>query len=257
MDALFTPDGDFWRPTPLARGPWDPRALHGGPAAALVARELERLPAPGPMLCARLTLELLRPVPFAPLRVSAELARPGRRVQLLTATLEAEGEAVARAVALRVRREAVAVAELPPPEPPPGEPGAGRDEKLAHTLPESFGGRAVEHRWARGGWGVGPATVWMRLAVGVVPGEEPTGFQRAVALADFGNGVSAVVPWDTHTFVNPDLTVYLEREPEGEWIALESVTRADAGGTGVAESVLFDARGRFGRGVQALYVARR
>lgn len=257
MPSLFEPEGDAWSPTPLARGPWDPGALHGGPAAALVARELESIPPPGPMLTARLTLELLRPVPFAPLTVRAETVRPGRRVQLLAATLEAGGQLVCRALALRIRREPEPVAELPAPDLPPGAPGEGRDESLVGGLEDSFGGTAVEHRWVSGGWGVGPGTLWMRLKADIIPDEEPSGLQRAAALADFGNGVAAAVPWETHQFINPDLTVYLEREPAGEWLALDAVTRADPAGTGVAESVLSDTRGRVGRGLQALYIARR
>ena len=51
--------------------------------------------------------------------------------------------------------------------------------------------------------------------------------------------------------------MYVEREPVGEWICLESQTRIAAGGIGVTESVLYDERGRVGRATQALFVARR
>ena len=41
-DALFTVlDDGRVQATELARGPWDPDALHGGPVAALAARALE------------------------------------------------------------------------------------------------------------------------------------------------------------------------------------------------------------------------
>ena len=47
VSALFVADGpDTWLPTDLARGPWDPNALHGGPSAALLARAVEPLLAP-------------------------------------------------------------------------------------------------------------------------------------------------------------------------------------------------------------------
>jgi hypothetical protein len=35
--ALFERDCERFVPTPLARGPWDPRALHGGAPSALLA----------------------------------------------------------------------------------------------------------------------------------------------------------------------------------------------------------------------------
>ena len=50
-DALFVADHDRFVPTELARGPWDPNALHGGPVAALVAGGWllsGRLPVAGP-----------------------------------------------------------------------------------------------------------------------------------------------------------------------------------------------------------------
>ena len=46
--------------------------------------------------------------------------------------------------------------------------------------------------------------------------------QRTVAAADFGNGISRIVDFDTHMFINPDLTVSLSRVPVGDWIGLES-----------------------------------
>jgi hypothetical protein len=65
-DALFTVHHERVTPTELARGPWDPRALHGGPVAALLARAVERADDAGtPFHVARLTVELLRPVPKA------------------------------------------------------------------------------------------------------------------------------------------------------------------------------------------------
>ncbi len=58
-------------------------------------------------------------------------------------------------------------------------------------------------------------------------------------------------------FINPDLTLYIDRPPEGEWICLQARTMIPAGGVGIAESVVYDRRGRVGRAIQALLVARR
>jgi hypothetical protein len=58
-------------------------------------------------------------------------------------------------------------------------------------------------------------------------------------------------------FINPDLTVYLEREPEGEWVALQSETRVLSGSVSVAQSVLWDQQGRIGHATQALLVGPR
>ena len=49
----------------------------------------------------------------------------------------------------------------------------------------------------------------------------------------------------------PDLTVYLERPPVGQWICLQAETRIAADGVGIAESQLFDKQGHVGRATQA------
>jgi hypothetical protein len=91
----------------------------------------------------------------------------------------------------------------------------------------------------------------------VVAGETPSPLQRLAAAGDFGNGISAMLSWNEYVFINPDLTLYIEREPVGEWICLQAQTILAAEGIGTAESVLFDRRGRVGRATQALLVAPR
>jgi hypothetical protein len=58
-------------------------------------------------------------------------------------------------------------------------------------------------------------------------------------------------------FINPDLTLYIDRVPVGAWICLEARTIISAEGVGIAESIIYDARGRVGRAVQALLVGPR
>jgi hypothetical protein len=58
-------------------------------------------------------------------------------------------------------------------------------------------------------------------------------------------------------FINPDLTLYIEREPIGEWVALQSEMRVTSGSVAMAESVLWDEHGRIGRAIQSLLVGRR
>lgn len=262
-DALFLPDGERFVPTELCRGPWSPDAQHGGPPAALLARSVERFAAEeAEMHVARLTVELLRPVPLVPLTVSARWARPGRRVQLVEASLHAGDAEVARALGLRLRRAELV---LPPevargPAPPPG-PGSGAASKPpwgeGPTLP-AFHSHGVEHRFVAGGFDrPGPATDWVRLRVPLVAGEATSPLARVAAAADFGNGVSWVLsPLDGYSFINPDLTVYLERMPEGEWVCLEAETRVEPHGVGLAECRLWDERGVIGRSLQSLLLAR-
>ena len=243
--------GGRFRSTPHTRGPWDPAFQHAGPPAALLGRALERCDARRGMVLARLTYEILRPVPVAELEVTAGVVRPGRSVELLEGELHAHGQPVMTVRAWRVLAASAptAAADVPPP-PRPAEatppPGAL----------EGFGyGHAVELRFAAGGWGEpGPATVWTRLRVPVVAGEEPTGLQRVLAVADSGNGVSAVLPLTEWLFINPELTVHVRRQPRGEWICLDAETTIAEGGTGLARSVLSDEDGPVAHGAQSLLV---
>ena len=240
--------------TPHTRGPWDPAFQHAGPPAALLGREIERCQPRDGFVLARATFEILRAVPVAEVHVSARVARPGRSVELLEGELSVEGEPVMTVRAWRVKAStAPDVHRDGPPPPRPDEP----------TPPppglDGFGyGRAVELRFAAGGWGQRrPATVWTRLLQPIVPDEEPTGVQRVLAVADSGNGVSAVLSWDEWLFINTELTVHFRRPPRGEWICLDAETSIAAGGAGLARSVLSDDDGVVAQGAQALFVSER
>jgi acyl-coenzyme A thioesterase PaaI-like protein len=267
-------------PTEHARGPWDPRALHGGAPAALIAAELERLQPGAELPFARLHFEFLRPVPLAPLELHTRITRPGRRVQALEGELRAGEELVCRARALRIQP---APDELPAragelvreyEDAPLPAPVEGHEVRFAldDTDLKSFAATAMEMRFLvgrplKGGLPevgissahapVGAATVWMRLRYPLLPGEPLTPLARVPAAADFGNGVAAVLPFDEYLFINADLSIELDRRPAGEWTALRARTLLHPGGIGWAESVLHDARGPLGVARQSLVVQRR
>lgn len=253
--SLFVPArGDRWLPTDHARGPWHVDALHGGPTAALLAGAAEAL-VPG-MHPARMTVELLRPVPVAPLRLEAKVVRPGRKVTLVEATVSTDAGPVARATLLAIRRAAVPTPPAPTREPPPlPDRESEQPPGFMNALSPAFHNAGVEHRFAVGRFDrPGPAVDWIRLRVPVVPGREPTPLQRVVAAADFGNGIASATDWTTHTFINPDLTVHLVRVPVGEWVCLDASTQVSDEGIGLAQSELWDEKGPIGRSLQSLVV---
>ncbi len=253
-DAIFHRDGEAFVPSVHARGPWDPDAMHGGAPTALLARAVQRLETPVPMRCVRLAVEFARAVPMAPVTAEATIVRGGRRLALAEAVLRADGADVLRARATLLRIGEVDV-PAPAPEPPLPGPEAGR---TAHWTgggeTAGFHLTAIDLRFARGDWGHGPALGWFRLRMPIVAGEATTPLQRAVAFADFGNGLSRILDFSTHLFVNTDLTVHLHREPVGEWVALDARTDLDPTGAGQAMSVLRDERGRIGVAAQSLFV---
>ncbi|HEX3650861.1 MAG TPA: acyl-CoA thioesterase domain-containing protein, partial [Pseudonocardiaceae bacterium] len=97
-DAFYLPLGnDVYRATEHTVGPWSPDSQHMGPPSALLARQLERMvPEPDSVL-ARMTVEILGPVPVTDLAVRSWVERPGRSVRLMAAELSAGGRAVVRA----------------------------------------------------------------------------------------------------------------------------------------------------------------
>lgn len=256
-DALFVPDGSGYVPTELARGPWAPDALHGGPVAALVVHAIEEMAPTGPdMALVRLTLELLRPVPVAHLAVSTLLVRPGRRVRLVEAVVESGGLEVAWGRALCIRRMPdLEVTTTVSDDEPPILPESGEATSSLDRGYRAFHNAGVEIRFVSGRFdGLGPATAWFRLRSPVVAGSPVTPWQRAAAVADFGNGISAELEFGAHLYINPDLTVALHRPPAGEWVCLDARTRFGTPGIGMAESALWDLDGRIGRAVQNLLV---
>jgi hypothetical protein len=252
-------DGRFVA-TALASGPWDPNAQIGGAPAGLLARAFELVPAADGLMLARLTYDFIRPAPVGPVSVRAEVVRSGKRVQLLDGAMLADGVEVVRARALRVHRAsadgAASPADAVAPPSPPG-PDAGRTGELPGLHRPRFATDANEVRFVAGGFGGGPGTAWFRLTRPLVAGEQATPLQRLAAAADFGAGLSSALPRERYVFMNVDMTIYVEREPVGEWFCLSSQTRISANGIGLTDSVLFDERGRVGRANQALLIAPR
>jgi hypothetical protein len=259
VTAFYTPtdDPEVFESTALTVGPWSPDAQHAGPPAALLVRTLERL-APttaGPAVLVRVGFDILGPVPVAPLRVRARTLRPGRAVEQVEATLLAGERPVVRATGWRIRTVSPGLA-IPTPDDIPaiGPQDAGAGELFSREGYLSV----VEWRFVEGGFRKpGPASVWSRLLVPVVAGEEPSGWQRTVAIADSGNGLSSLVDPADWLFINTELTVHAFREPVGDWILMQARSSLDPAGIGLADTELSDTSGRFGRGAQALLIGSR
>lgn len=260
--AIFTAGDGAFTPTPHAVGPWDPGQLHGGAPAALVARALQAL-APELQL-ARCSFDFLAPVPLAPIAIEARVRKPGKRFLMAEAELTAGGRPLLLARAVLLRRGA----PMALPEGaawPDGLPCEGPEESAAlpsvgRSAPDDQGFHltGMEIRYGGGTrFGGGRSLGWFRLAGPLVAGEPTGAAERAIAAADFGNGISHVLDFRTHLFVNTDLTVTLLREPVGAWVLLDARTRIVPEGIGWASSVLHDERGPIGFAQQTLFVAER
>ena len=246
--------------TELTRGPWDIGSQHGGPPAALLGHEIEvRNGARTDMRVARITVDILRPVPIGIVAISTRTVHASRSIDIVDATLsDDDGRMLARASAVRIRVSADPMPERRPPGPPPPTDPADVPDTLTDFHFDVGYHTAMETRYAVGSFDAqGPATVWFRMRHPLVAGEPIQPLSRVLIAADSGNGVSHAIDFRTHVFVNPELTVHLHRYPDGEFVCLDAATTTDADGIGLADTLLSDELGPIGRGTQALFIGPR
>jgi len=248
-----------------ARGPWDPGSCHAGPPTALLARACEQAVARADAersraghssrrLLVRLTVDLARPIPIDGFTITTTVDRAGRTTAATSAVLlDADGEVRVRAFGLHLRPSddhPFPSADLTTPDFAESQPGGFPIQRTGHGLQGFSSG--VEMRYPPGHDRTpGPTSAWMR-AIPVLSDEEPSGFQRICALADSGNAIGRNAEPDEVAFVNPDLTVTLHREPDGEWFGTDVISHWQPNGIGLADALLFDHLGPVGRAVQTI-----
>jgi hypothetical protein len=256
MNAVFHIEGQRIVTGPDAAGPWDPSMQHGSAPSALVTFIAEAVPSAAPMQVVRVGVDLMRPVPVAPLTFETQVIREGRKIQLVGVTLLAGGKPVVEG---RVLRIVVSTPDLPegvegPPQPwraiedSPVVPHRGRNPFLSCLdMKSGYGDFATP----------GPGAIWFRVNREIVAGAPVSQAMRAVIASDLSNGVSSPLDFRKYTFLNADLTVSFSRLPEGEWILVDSESWLGHDGAGLAAAKLADRRGYFGRSVQSLVVEKR
>lgn len=256
---------NVYRSTPLANAGWYEEGQHGGPFASLVVGHVEStVPTLTEMQVSRVTVEIFRVIPLVELRIETDVIREGKRIQLVQAHIYDPDDVLLSVTTLQRLR----VVDLPMPEsagPPPldlTEPDqvigeVGDAWGVGRTGKTMFHRHAMEVREIYGGFAErGPGAVWMRLTKPIIAGRKTTPLQRAVATADFCNGISRNLEYNDWVFMNPDLTVHLTRYPDGEWVGLAAESTYGHLGRGVASGTLWDTSGWLGRSTQSLYLDR-
>ena len=256
--AFYSSDGESYAPSGLTRGPWDPDSQHAGPPCALLGGEMDRAGGIAGARVVRITFEILRPVPIAPLSVSAQVVRAGRSVELVEGVLSRGDTEILRARAWRIRTEAVDLDGAGPAEQAMPGPDTAEPRDFFPTGQETGYHTAMEVRFLDGAYiEPGPARAWMRQRVPLVEGRDASPLERLLVAADSGNGVSAPLDYRRFLFINTDLSVALRRLPVGEWIGLDAVSHAEPDGVGLTDTTVHDERGPLGRATQSLLVAAR
>lgn len=262
-DFLYERDGSIYAPTEWAGSPWSRSSQHGGPVNALFMHAALGAAGETGLRVARLTVDLLKPVPLIPLLLQSRFLRRGRRLAVFEADLvrPADGDvaASARAVLLLARDELGSTWD-PPHAPPEGPEGCEPLDFLpadwrAHAPPGFHW--SVQLRRAK--TAAGPA-VWASTPLELTPGEPLAPLERLAALCDTTFGASAHLLQSPDAvrriprgrLINTDTNLHLERAPGGEWFALADSFVADRAGTGLARVNLYDPAGRVGTSLQTL-----
>lgn len=252
--AFYLPLGEGrFTATEATAGPWFSDAQHAGPPSALLTRAMELCAPREGMQLARITVEILGPLPLGEMEVSAEIERAGRTIEMLGARMSAGGRTVLRARGWRMATEST------------GEAAGGAAKDLP-ALPAPYEWRrpdgwvagyldAVEWRWVNGGFEVpGDGQVWARPRIPLVDGEQPSGLQRLVTVSDAANGVGARLDVGRWLFLNTELTVHVHRAPAGGWVGVDAHTVIGPSGLGTVSANLYDLDGHTGRSTQQLTV---
>jgi len=262
--AVFRADGTHLVPTGLARGPWYPDTQHGSAMLGLLARAIDRHPSERPVQVARFTADMMRAAPMRAVETPCRTIRAGRSLEIVEATIEADGETFARATAVRFRMASIDVGEsapryagtavdLPPPDaclPLPGFDGGG-DEPFH---------RALEMRRPRG---AETPVMWFRMGCPLVAGEPLAPFVRTAITADWTYSVPQMLEMmKSASFaarrgfsaINPDTTVNLHRPMQGEWLCLDAHAFYGEVGAGTALAFLHDETGPVGHASQCILI---
>ncbi|MFA1551710.1 thioesterase family protein [Actinomadura chokoriensis] len=255
-EAFYEPLGDGrYASTPATAGPWSPAFQHGGPVSGLIGRAFERHDPVAGTRVARVTVEILSPVPVAELQVNVRVVRPGKRIALLEGEITHEGRQVVRASAWRIMAapsHLAPVSHAPDPPPLPGSTPPFGDWAGAHLdgYLSAMEWRPVEGAFDR----PGPGTTWARARIPLVAGEPDTPLVRALTLADSASGIGGQLDYAKWLIINTDLTVALHRDPAGEWLCMAASLDASPGGSALCQATLADPSGECGRALQTLLV---
>jgi acyl-CoA thioesterase len=186
--------------------------------------------------------------------VESRVERDGNRIRVIDAIFTSEGTGIARASCVFLRR-----AENPEGKVWSPSPWDVRQPDEIATPGEQWGplGPMWDTRVIDNGFGsTDQKRAWLRENRRLADDLPMTPFVRAAFAADFtnpfANSGSAGLK-----YVNADITLYLHRLPEGEWLGFEVVEHHATDGIALGECALYDMRGAIGRSLVTALANRR
>ena len=261
---VFQQDGDLLLPTALASGPWYPGTQHGSAMMLMAALAAERCPSEVPRQVTRLTVDMMKAAPLTAIELVTELRKGGRNMEVLDISIRSAGEECVRASAMRFRVADVPVAQRvkfngnAPALPQP----------LTETLFSDAANREGFHHAieVRMDLDAKPAIMWFRLRHPVLQDLHATPLLRVALAADWTYSIPSIAnrvatgEWTRNQpfyGINPDTTVNLHRQPEGEWIGIQTHSVYDDLGAGTVMGQIFDEIGPVGFSSQSILIRER
>ncbi len=258
MEAVFRVEGNRVLARPYAAGPWDNTMQHGSAPTTFAVWAANQVETPAPMHVARVTMDLMRPVPLGELEYETSILRSGRKIQLVGVSLRAGGHEVARASVLKIRAAAITLPDYV------DNSSLALDAPMPETCRDPRDGfgdnnpfvQCMTLKLARGGGfeELGPAAVWFRADRPMIEGHATTPEMLAAIGGDFCNGVASSLDFSKWTFINSDLTLNFSRPPVGDWVLVDGHSVFGPEGAGLSIGRLADRQGYFGRSIQSLVI---
>ena len=252
--AYFERTGETaYRATEHAGGAWNTAEQHVGPALGLLVHVLEAdrdARRDDGLVVGRLSFDILGTMPVDVVDVAVHVARAGRTIELVEATLSHAGRAavVLHAWLLQPRDTATWRAA--------GCRSSPRPTPLPAWDPTTVwvGNFIASLEVRRGPVEPGRGAFWLRAPLPLVEGEPVRPLARAAVLFDVANGITPRVSPGQVAFPNLDLTAHLFAQPRGEWIGFDTTVSFGPDGVGVTSSDLHDTGGPIGTMAQLLTI---
>lgn len=258
---VFREEGGLLHPTSLAIGPWYPGTQHGSAMMLMAALAAERHPSELPRQVTRLTVDMMKAAPVGPLTLESVVRKGGRYMEVLDISIRAGDEEFVRASALRFRIDEVPVTPAVQYQGvAPRLPGPLPFDLFAHAVKRDGFHHAIEVRMDIE---ANPAIMWMRLTQPILPDCFATPFLRVALAADWtysipniANHVRTREGFGNKSFygINPDTTINLHRQPEGEWIGIQTHCTFGDLGAGTVMGQIFDLQGPVGFSAQSILI---
>ena len=240
-EPFFLKSGDTFQPTRAGVGPWDANSLHGRVIIGLLGSEIERRHGSPDYMPARLTVDMYKLPDLSPVEVVTRIVKDGYRIKVIDAEFISGGVSAGRATCQLLRRTENAPGTVWKREPWDAPPPMDCEQAAQSPMGGMWKMRPISGTMR----GAEPRRTWMAEVREVVGGEPLTPFVRVVVAADFASPFAHASDQGLG-YINTDVTVYLHREPVGEWIGFETLTHGATDGVAVGDCLLHDEQGFIG-----------